>query len=62
MQIPNFIWVMIGVVTLTIVTVSIAYFFNIEASEYIPYLLWFIGLAFFYIILAPEQKSVFVTN
>ena len=60
MEIPKFVWVLGFIVTIILSTTTIAYFFNIETSNYIGYLLWFIALAIFYMILSSEQKSVFI--
>ena len=61
MEIPNFVWIFGFIITLTLSTTTIAYFFNIEPVNYIGYLMWFIALSIFYLILSPQQKSVFIT-
>ena len=62
MLIPNFVWVLGFIITIILSTTTIAYFFNIHSVDYIGYLMWFVGLAIFYMILSPNQKSVFTTD
>lgn len=60
MGIPKFIWVIGFIITLILSVTTIAYFFNIDPSNYIIYLIWFIALAILYLVLSPNRKSIFV--
>ena len=60
MGIPKFIWVIGFIITLVLSVTTIAYFFNIDPSNYIIYLIWFVALAILYLVLSPDRKSIFV--
>ena len=62
MEIPNFVWVLGFIITIVLSTTTIAHFFNIQAIDYMGYLMWFVALAVFYAILPSQQKSVFITS
>ena len=61
-QIPKIVWAIGFILTISLTSTSIAYFFNINLETYIGYLMWFCALGIFYAMLNTQQTSVFNIN
>lgn len=56
---PKIVYILIGIILLTLTTTLTFHFLGIEFAAYGNYLLWLIALAIFYAILPSGDNSIF---
>lgn len=61
-SIPKIVWALGFIITIVLISTSVAYFFNVNLESYIGYLMWFCALGIFYAMLDTHQISVFNIN
>ena len=59
MSIKTFLYILLSIIILVIVSATIFNFIGVDFSEYGNYLMWIIVLIIFYIVLPKSQSTAF---